>query len=95
MYRGDTIKSWKERTTRDFVSNLMGGPSVERSETRNIMKCFRNGGVLDSDLCVSSMDDPFQDIDVTVEMSTLISSAMGGANNANNCSADEYVNGDN
>ena len=57
-------------------------------------KCFRNAGVLNTDLDVIALDeeDPFQNIDEDVEMSSLISRTMG---TLHQCSVEEYVNGDN
>ena len=57
-------------------------------------KCFRNAGVLNTDLDVIALDeeDPFQNNDEDVEMSSLISRTMG---TLHQCSVEEYVNGDN
>ena len=72
----------------------MGGTRLERSEINNHTKCFRNAGILNTDLDVVVRDeeDPFQNIDEDVEMSSLISCTMG---TLHQCSVEEYVNGDN
>ena len=58
-----------------------------------IQKCFRNAGVLESDLEVREIsdEDPFLDVDGTDELSSLISSAMG---DLDHCSVEEYIDGD-
>ena len=60
-----------------------------------IQKCFRNAGVLNTDLddiIALDEEDPFQSIDEDVEMCSLISRTMG---TLHQCSVEEYVNGDN
>ena len=46
----------------------MGGTRLERSEINNHTKCFRNAGILNTDLDVVVRDeeDPFQNIDEDV-----------------------------
>ena len=58
-----------------------------------IQKCFRHAGVLQSDLEVQviSDDDPFQEVDGTMKLSSLISQAMG---DHDRCSVQEYVDGE-
>ena len=58
-----------------------------------IKKCFRKAGVLRDDFdvqVVSEEEDPFVDIDDTVQLGSLIDSAMSGSN----YSAEEYVTGE-
>ena len=60
-----------------------------------IQKCFRRAGILNTDLGVQTLcedEDPFQDIDIQVGMSSLISTSMG---TLSHCSLDEYIDGDN
>jgi len=60
-----------------------------------IQKCFRRAGILNTDLGVQTLcedEDPFQDIDIQVGMSSLISTSMG---TLIHCSLDEYIDGDN
>ena len=63
-------------------------------KSTTIQKCFRNAGVLSTDLHISALDeeDPFQDIDEDFDMSSLISCTMG---TLHQCSVEEHVNGDN
>ena len=59
-----------------------------------IQKCFRHAGILTTDLDIQvldEIDDPFESIDEGLEMSSLISQAMGSLDQ---CSTEEYVNGD-
>ncbi len=59
-----------------------------------IKKCFRQAGILNTDLSVQALcdsEDPFQDIDAEVELNSLISSTMG---TLSHCSAEEYIEGD-
>ena len=58
-----------------------------------IKKCFRKAGVLRNDFevqVVSEEEDPFADIDDTVQLGSLIHRAMGGSS----CSAEEYITGE-
>ena len=60
-----------------------------------IQKCFRRAGILNSDLEVQALcedEDPFQDIDVLGQMSSLISRSMG---TLSHCSVEEYIDGEN
>ena len=63
-------------------------------KSTTIQKCFRHAGVLTTDLLINALDeeDPFQDIDEDVGISSLISRTMG---TLHQCSVEEYVNGDN
>ena len=63
-------------------------------KSTTIQKCFRNAGILNTDLDVIALDeaDPFQTIDEDLEISSLISRTMG---TLHQCTAEEYVNGDN
>lgn len=72
----------------------MGGTRMERSEINDHTKYFRSVGILNTDLDVITLneEDPFQNIDEDVEMSSLISRTMG---TLHQCSVEEYVNGDN
>ena len=58
-----------------------------------IQKCFRKAGVLSDDFevqVVGEEEDPFVDIDDTVQLGSLIQSAMGESS----CSVEEYVAGE-
>ena len=58
-----------------------------------IKKRFRKVGVLRDDFevqVVNEEEDPFVDIDNTLQLGSLIHSAMGGSS----CSAEEYVTGE-
>ena len=57
-----------------------------------IQKCFRKAGVLSDDFEVQVVgeEDPFVDIDDTVQLGSLIQSAMGESS----CSVEEYVAGE-
>lgn len=58
-----------------------------------IKKCFSKAGVLRDDFevqVVSEEEDPFVDIDDTLQLGPLIRSAMGGSS----CSAEEYLTGE-
>ena len=63
-------------------------------KSTTIQKCFRNARALSTDLHISALDkeDPFQDIDEDLDMGSLISGTMG---TLDQCSVEEYVNGDN
>ena len=58
-----------------------------------ITKCFKKAGILNNNLDVLevSSDDPFPDVDETMSIGSLISTAMGSLES---CSVDQYVNGD-
>ena len=64
-------------------------------KSSTIVKCFKHAGVLNdgSNVHALSEEDPFQDIDETITIGSLISTTMGTGRDA--CSAEEYVNGDN
>ena len=57
-----------------------------------ITKCFKKAGILNDNLDVLevSSDDPFLDVDQTLSLGSLISTAMGSLES---CSVDQYVNG--
>ena len=58
-----------------------------------VKKCFREAGVLKDDFdvqVVSEEEDPLVDINDTVQLGSLIHSAIGGSS----CSAEEYVTGE-
>ena len=55
-----------------------------------IQKCFRKAGVLSDDFevqVVGEEEDPFVDIDDTIQLGSLIQSSMGESS----CSVEEYV----
>lgn len=58
-----------------------------------IQKCFQHAGILHTDLEVQvfSDDDPFQDVDESQELSSLVSHAM---RELDWCSVQEYIEGD-
>ena len=58
-----------------------------------ITKCFKKAGILHDNLDVLevSSDNPFLDVDETVSLGSLISTAMGSLVS---CSIDQYVNSD-
>ena len=58
-----------------------------------ITKCFKKAGILNDNLDVLevSSDDPFLDVDQTLSLGSLISTAMGSLES---CSIDQYVNSD-
>ena len=68
--------------------------ALREVKSTTIQKCFRNAGILNTDLDVIALDeaDPFQTIDEDLEISSLISRTMG---TLHQCTAEEYVNGDN
>ena len=57
-----------------------------------ITKCFKNAGVLNdnSDVVEVTSENPFQDVDERMSLSSLISTAMGSLDS---CSVEEYVQG--
>ena len=60
-------------------------------QSTTIQICFRRAGILSTDLDVQTLcedKDPFQDIDIQVGMSSLISCSMG---TLSHCSVDEYI----
>ena len=58
-----------------------------------IVKCFKHVGILNDGLNFHALseEDPFQDIDETITMGSLISTTMG---TCDTCSEEEYVHGD-
>lgn len=63
-------------------------------KAETITKCFRKAGILDSGMAVVSSDleeDPFLDIDESVELQSLINDVMP---TNDSCNVEEYVNGD-
>ena len=64
-------------------------------KSSTIVKCFKHAEILNDCLNVHALseEDPFQDIDETIAIGSLISTTMG--TRCDTCSAEEYVNGDN
>ena len=92
----DTSSSATEVTKSINVLSAIRWVALSWREVKSttIQKCFRNAGILNTDLDVIALDeeDPFQNIDEDIEMSSLISRTMG---TLHQCSVEEYVNGDN
>ena len=64
-------------------------------KSSTVVKCFKHAGILNDGLNVHALNEeyPFQDIDETIAVGSLISTTMGTRRDT--CSAEEYVNDDN
>ena len=95
LVKFDTSSSATEVTRSNVLTAIRWVALAWREvKSTTMQKCFRNAGILNTDLDVVARDeeDPFQNIDEDVEMSSLISRTMG---TLHQCSVEEYVNGDN